>query len=117
MPGLNGSELLAELRRGERTRSIPVILLSARAGEEAHRRDAQAGADDYLVKPFRRGLVARCPAHLDLGGPAGDGAPASGPERRLRPRSTRRSHLGLRSRIGVRWRWTAGPSYLRQQRR
>src|SRR4029079_3957889 len=60
MPGLNGFELLQRLRADERTRSVPVILLSARAGEEARVEGLQAGADDYLVKPFAaRELIAR----------------------------------------------------------
>jgi signal transduction histidine kinase/DNA-binding response OmpR family regulator len=60
MPGLDGFELLRALRADERTRSVPVILLSARAGEEARVEGLQAGADDYLVKPFAaRELLAR----------------------------------------------------------
>jgi CheY-like chemotaxis protein/two-component sensor histidine kinase len=52
MPGLDGFGLLAELRNDERTRHLPVILLSARAGDEARAEGLQAGATDYLVKPF-----------------------------------------------------------------
>jgi DNA-binding response OmpR family regulator len=52
MPGMSGVELLAALRSDPRTRGIPVILLSARAGEEARIEGLAAGADDYLVKPF-----------------------------------------------------------------
>ena len=60
MPGLDGFELVGALRADERTRSVPVILLSARAGEEARVDGLRAGADDYLVKPFlARELVAR----------------------------------------------------------
>ena len=65
MPELDGFQLLRALRRGEHTRSIPVILLSARAGEEARVEGLQAGADDYLVKPFSaRELVARVQAQV-----------------------------------------------------
>ncbi|MEO6031079.1 MAG: ATP-binding protein [Burkholderiaceae bacterium] len=65
MPGLDGFELLAALREHDATRAIPVILLSARAGEEARIDGLQAGADDYLVKPFSaRELVARVEAQL-----------------------------------------------------
>ena len=47
--------------------SMPVILLSARAGEESRVEGLQAGADDYLVKPFTaRELLARVEAHLTL---------------------------------------------------
>jgi signal transduction histidine kinase len=60
MPELDGFGLLAALRADAATRELPFILLSARAGEEARLEGLQAGADDYLVKPFSgRELVAR----------------------------------------------------------
>src|SRR5205814_367126 len=69
MPGLDGFGLLRELRAQERTRTIPVILLSARAGEESAVEGLEAGADDYLVKPFSaRELLARVRTHLELAG-------------------------------------------------
>ncbi len=65
MPGLDGFGLLRELRADERTRNVPVIILSARAGEEAHVEGLRAGANDYLVKPFSaRELVARVESQL-----------------------------------------------------
>jgi signal transduction histidine kinase len=67
MPGLSGFELLQALRADRRTREVPVILLSARAGEESRVEGLEAGADDYLVKPFSaRELTARVAAHLQL---------------------------------------------------
>src|SRR4029077_20747622 len=67
MPRLDGFGLLKALRADERTRQLPVILLSARAGEEAAVEGLDAGADDYLVKPFSaRELLARVRAHLGL---------------------------------------------------
>ena len=67
MPGLDGFGLLAALRSNATTQTIPVILLSARAGEEASSEGMDAGADDYLVKPFSaRELLARVSAHLKL---------------------------------------------------
>ena len=67
MPQLDGFGLLARLRADERTRTIPVLLLSARAGEEARVEGLAAGADDYLVKPFSaRELRARVGAHLAM---------------------------------------------------
>lgn len=67
MPKLDGFGLLCALRSDERTRTIPVILLSARAGEEARVEGMGAGADDYLVKPFSaRELMVRVEAHLHL---------------------------------------------------
>ena len=67
MPELDGFELLAELRDTPETRELPVIMLSARAGEEASIEGLEAGADDYLPKPFSgRELLARVRAHLEL---------------------------------------------------
>ncbi|GGR10776.1 hypothetical protein GCM10008957_24390 [Deinococcus ruber] len=67
MPALDGFGLLQALRADERTRQIPVILLSARAGEEARLSGMEAGADDYLTKPFSsRELRSRVAAHLEL---------------------------------------------------
>ena len=67
MPGLDGFGLLKELRARAETRTIPVILLSARAGEESRVDGLGAGADDYLIKPFTaRELLARVAAHLAM---------------------------------------------------
>jgi signal transduction histidine kinase len=67
MPRLDGFGLLRALRTDARTRTVPVILLSARAGEEAAVEGLDAGADDYLVKPFSaRELLARVRTHLEL---------------------------------------------------
>jgi PAS domain S-box-containing protein len=67
MPGLDGFGLLRELRAEPRTRPVPVVLLSARAGEESRVEGLAAGADDYLVKPFSaRELLARVGAHLEM---------------------------------------------------
>jgi signal transduction histidine kinase/PAS domain-containing protein len=67
MAGLDGFGLLRELRADPRTRTVPVILLSARAGEESRVEGLDAGADDYLIKPFSaRELVARVSARLEL---------------------------------------------------
>lgn len=52
MPEMNGFELVKKLKSDPLTTNIPVILLSARAGEEATVEGLQSGADDYLVKPF-----------------------------------------------------------------
>ncbi|HET7587459.1 MAG TPA: ATP-binding protein [Gammaproteobacteria bacterium] len=67
MPGLNGFELVDALRQNENTRRVPVILLSARAGEDARIEGLRAGADDYLIKPFSaRELVARVDNQLRM---------------------------------------------------
>jgi signal transduction histidine kinase/response regulator of citrate/malate metabolism len=67
MPEIDGFELLHEIRADPLLRDIPVILLSARAGEESRVEGMEAGADDYLVKPFAaRELIARVSANLEL---------------------------------------------------
>ncbi len=67
MPRLDGFGLLNALRADPATRAIPVILLSARAGEESRVEGLEAGADDYLVKPFSaRELLARVGANLEM---------------------------------------------------
>ncbi len=65
MPTLDGFGLLEALRKDPRARRVPVIMLSARAGEEARAEGLESGADDYLVKPFvARELLARVEAQL-----------------------------------------------------
>lgn len=65
MPVLDGFELLRRIRINPRTREIPVVLLSARAGEESRIEGLQASADDYIVKPFSaRELLATVDAHI-----------------------------------------------------
>ena len=67
MPGLDGFGLLRELRADVNLADVPVILLSARAGEEARIEGVHAGADDYLMKPFSaRELLARIESHLRM---------------------------------------------------
>src|SRR5690606_6239648 len=67
MPKVDGIALLHALRNDPSTVDIPVILLSARAGEEARLEGLSVGADDYLIKPFSaRELAARINAHVRL---------------------------------------------------
>ncbi len=67
MPMLDGFEILKALRGDEQTRTIPVVLLSARAGEESRVEGIKAGADDYLIKPFSaRELLARVSGRLEI---------------------------------------------------
>ena len=65
LPGLDGLAVLAALRQKDHTRTLPVLMLTARAEVEDRVRGLQAGADDYLVKPFAFSeLVARIQALL-----------------------------------------------------
>ncbi|MFQ4141190.1 ATP-binding protein [Chlorogloeopsis sp. ULAP02] len=67
MPQMDGLQLLQALRSDPQTKSIPIILLSARATEEATVEGLATGADDYLIKPFSaRELIARVETHLQL---------------------------------------------------
>jgi PAS domain S-box-containing protein len=67
MPRLDGFGLVQKLRADSGLSGVPVIVLSARAGDEAKVEGLQTGADDYLVKPFSaRELLARVESHLNL---------------------------------------------------
>jgi signal transduction histidine kinase/DNA-binding response OmpR family regulator len=67
VPGLDGFGLLAAMRSDPATMHVPVVMLSARAGDEATIEGLEAGADDYLTKPFTgRELLARIRSNLEL---------------------------------------------------
>jgi len=67
MPRLDGFGLLRAIREDARLKTTPVILLTARAGQESTVEGFAAGADDYVLKPFSaRELVARVRTHLEL---------------------------------------------------
>jgi signal transduction histidine kinase len=67
MPGLDGLALVRAIRDDSSTRAIPVILVTARAGEDAALEGLGGGADDYVVKPFSsRELLARVQTRLEL---------------------------------------------------
>jgi PAS domain S-box-containing protein len=96
MPGLDGFALLQALRAEPTTRDIPIMLLSARAGEEARVQGLHAGADDYLVKPFSaRELTARVGGALELARVRKDAAAA------LREREQQFETLFVEAPLGV----------------
>jgi signal transduction histidine kinase/CheY-like chemotaxis protein len=67
MPHLDGFALLSEIRGDPKLRELPVLLLSARAGEEARTEGITAGADEYISKPFSaKELIARVQTTLEL---------------------------------------------------
>lgn len=69
MPEVNGIETLRRLRRDPRTENIPVIMLSAKAEADNKSEGLDAGADDYLAKPFSpKELVSRVNAVLRRSG-------------------------------------------------
>lgn len=68
MPRIDGFELVRKIRADADLSLLPIILLSARAGEEARVEGLEIGADDYMAKPFgAKELVARVRTHLELG--------------------------------------------------
>lgn len=67
MPQLDGFGLLKKIRSYPERKTLPVVFLSARAGEEAKVEGLEAGADDYLVKPFSaKELLARVDANIKI---------------------------------------------------
>ncbi|AUM01626.1 phosphate regulon transcriptional regulatory protein PhoB [Zoogloeaceae bacteirum Par-f-2] len=65
LPGMSGIEFARRLRADERTREIPIIMLTARGEEQDKVSGLEIGADDYITKPFSpRELVARIKAVL-----------------------------------------------------
>ncbi|MGC5015410.1 SpoIIE family protein phosphatase [Streptosporangium sp. DT93] len=67
MPGMDGLDLVRRLRADEATRSVPIMILSARAGQEESLSGLIAGADEYLTKPFSaRELLTRVRGVLSL---------------------------------------------------
>ncbi len=75
MPGTSGIELARRLKKDELTANIPIILLTAKGDEDNKVQGLEAGADDYITKPFSpRELVARLKAVLRRAAPEGDGA-------------------------------------------
>lgn len=105
LPGMDGLEVLAALREDPATRSIPVLMMTARTGEEDRIGGLEGGADDYITKPFSvRELAARVKAvlrrreYLSAERPAvltGGGLELD-PERRLVWRDGRRVSLTAR---------------------
>jgi two-component system, OmpR family, alkaline phosphatase synthesis response regulator PhoP len=74
LPGLDGLALCAEARRDKRTRSVPIVMLTARGDEADRIVGLEMGADDYVVKPFSPNeLVARVRALFRRVERAGEG--------------------------------------------
>lgn len=99
LPGLSGLEICRRIRARPETRSLPVIMLTARGEEEDRVRGLDTGADDYVTKPFSVSeLLARIRAILRRGG-ADDDALRAGdialvPETKRVHRGTREIRLG-----------------------
>ncbi len=90
LPGMSGAALAKQLRHEERTRQIPIILLTARSSEQDKIHGLEAGADDYVTKPFSpRELLARIKAVLRRRAPEMTDDPVDVAGLRLEP-ATRR---------------------------
>jgi len=90
LPGMSGVSLAKQLRQSERTRQIPIIMLTARAAEHDKILGLEAGADDYVTKPFSpKELVARIKAVLRRRAPQMTDDPVEAAGLRLEP-ATRR---------------------------
>lgn len=86
LPGMSGAEFLRRLRADERTRPVPVIMLTARAEERDKLAALESGADDYLTKPFSpRELNARVKAVLRRRAPQATDDPIEVAGLRLEP--------------------------------
>ena len=101
LPGVSGLDFARKLRRADSTRNIPVVMLTAK-GEEGDRLSGfDAGADDYVVKPFSvKELTARIQAVLKRTTPAGDDDPIEIDGLRLDPASHRVTARGETVRTG-----------------
>jgi signal transduction histidine kinase/DNA-binding response OmpR family regulator len=108
MPKLDGFGLLAAIREDPELRDLPIVMLSARAGDDAKVEGLQAGADDYLTKPFSaRELLARITANIAMAKLRRDAAAAvSASETRAREEAERvQLALDAGAIIGT-WIWT-----------
>lgn len=73
LPGISGVDFARRLRKDEMTSDIPIIMLTARSGEDDKVRGLEAGADDYISKPFSpRELLARIKAVMRRANPGKD---------------------------------------------
>jgi two-component system phosphate regulon response regulator PhoB len=110
LPGVSGVQLARRWRADPRTREVPLIMLTARAAESDTIAGLDAGADDYLTKPFSPGeLQARIRAVLRRRAPSALQLPVEVGALRLDPSSRRVSHGGAESRIELK----VGPTEFR----
>ena len=101
LPGVSGLDLARRLRRNDATRNIPIIMLTAKGEERDKLSGFEAGADDFVVKPFSvKELVARICAVLKRTTPAGDDRPIEVDGLRLDPVSYRITGHGETIRAG-----------------
>ncbi len=101
LPGQSGAAFARDLRRDERTRQVPIIMLTARGEEHDKVAGLDAGADDYVTKPFSpRELLARIKAVLRRRAPQRTEEPAEIGGLRLDPATHRVSAAGRNLELG-----------------
>ncbi|MEY4908564.1 MAG: phosphate regulon transcriptional regulatory protein PhoB [Pseudomonadota bacterium] len=101
LPGASGMELARRWRLAPRSRELPILLLTARAEEKDKIAGLDAGADDYLVKPFSTGeLLARIRAVLRRRAPMASDAITEIAGLRLDPATRRVSRGTAECRLG-----------------
>ncbi len=101
LPGMSGAALAKQLRHEERTRQIPIILLTARSSEQDKIHGLEAGADDYVTKPFSpRELLARIKAVLRRRAPEMTDDPVDIAGLRLEPATRRVYGAGRALQLG-----------------
>ena len=101
LPNKSGIDFARELRRDERTRDLPILMLTARAAEDDKVRGLEVGADDYVTKPFSpKELVARIKALLRRAAPDVSEEPLEVAGLRLEPASHRVTGNGTELKVG-----------------
>lgn len=101
LPDKSGIDFARELRRDERTRDLPILMLTARAAEDDKVRGLEVGADDYVTKPFSpKELVARIKALLRRAAPDVSEEPLEVAGLRLEPASHRVTGNGMELKVG-----------------
>jgi two-component system phosphate regulon response regulator PhoB len=99
--GISGIEVCRRLRRAKETAHVPIIMLTAREGEDDRVRGLETGADDYVTKPFSpRELLARVAAVLRRVRPALAGEAIEAGDLRLDPVAHRVERRGRQLQIG-----------------
>ena len=101
LPDKSGIDFARELRKDERTRDLPILMLTARAAEDDKVRGLEVGADDYVTKPFSpKELIARIKALLRRAAPEASEEPIEVTGLRLEPTAHRVSGNGAELKVG-----------------
>ena len=101
LPDKSGIDFARELRKDDRTRDLPILMLTARAAEDDKVRGLEVGADDYVTKPFSpKELIARIKALLRRAAPESSEEPLEVAGLRLEPTAHRVLGNGAELKVG-----------------